>query len=216
MIMKSRGLIVCFLLLTLGSSSFGQIAQWDHDILYNIQQHRTPAWDVTMRCVSNSLILAPVVPATLYGVGKLEADESLIHSGAQGSCSFVLSSGVMMGMKYLCGRKRPYLQYDDLCSVTTEGSPSFPSGHTSMAFSTATSLCLQYPRWYVVAPSLLWASAVGFSRMYLGVHYPSDVLVGACLGIATAWITWRLQQERLEEMQMPEWKGVVVPLVLRF
>ncbi|ULT24063.1 phosphatase PAP2 family protein [Sphingobacterium sp. E70] len=40
-----------------------------------------------------------------------------------------------------------------------------------------------YSKWYVVAPSLLWAGSVGYSRMYLGVHYPTDVLAGAVLGL---------------------------------
>ena len=69
---------------------------------------------------------------------------------------------------------------------------SFPSGHTSFAFATATSLSIKYPRWYVIAPSYLWAGAVGYSRMNLGVHYPSDVLAGAMLGAGSAWLTCKV------------------------
>lgn len=89
-------------------------------------------------------------------------------------------------MKYGFNRKRPFVTYPDLITKKSEaGSPSFPSGHTSQAFATATSLSLAYPKWYVIAPSLLWAGAVGYSRMELGVHYPSDVLVGALIGIGS-------------------------------
>jgi undecaprenyl-diphosphatase len=72
--------------------------------------------------------------------------------------------------------------------------PSFPSGHTSSAFNTATFICLTYPKWYVIAPAALWATSVAYSRMYLGVHYPSDVLAGAVLGAGTAYLTYYLNK----------------------
>lgn len=69
-----------------------------------------------------------------------------------------------------------------------------PSGHTSTAFATATSLSLAYPKWYVVAPSFVWAGAIGYSRMHLGVHYPSDVLAGAIVGSGSAYLTYKANQ----------------------
>jgi len=59
-----------------------------------------------------------------------------------------------------------------------ENSSSFPSGHTTAAFETATSLSLNFPKWYVIIPAYTWAGAVGYSRLYLGVHYPSDIAAG--------------------------------------
>jgi membrane-associated phospholipid phosphatase len=69
-----------------------------------------------------------------------------------------------------------------------------PSAHTSSAFATATSLSLAFPKWYVVVPSFVWASSVGYSRMHLGVHYPSDVLVGALVGSGSAFLTQKANQ----------------------
>ena len=94
---------------------------------------------------------------------------------------------VTYGMKYLVDRERPYERYPDrVHPYSHESSPSFPSGHTASAFALATSLCIKYPKWYVIAPSALWACSVGVSRMNEGVHYPSDVLAGAAIGAGCA------------------------------
>jgi membrane-associated phospholipid phosphatase len=69
-----------------------------------------------------------------------------------------------------------------------------PSGHTSTAFATATSLSMAYPKWYVIIPSYAWASSVGYSRMHLGVHYPSDVFIGAIVGSGSAFLTHKANQ----------------------
>jgi membrane-associated phospholipid phosphatase len=71
---------------------------------------------------------------------------------------------------------------------------SFPSGHTSNAFVTATSLSLNFKKWYVILPTYAWATAVGYSRMHMGVHYPSDVFAGAIVGAGSALITYKANQ----------------------
>ena len=76
----------------------------------------------------------------------------------------------------------------DVYGAPDADSPSFPSGHTAAAFSLATSLSITYPKWYVIAPSAVWACGVGFARMNQGVHYPSDVVAGAAIGVGCAFV----------------------------
>ena len=63
---------------------------------------------------------------------------------------------------------------------------SFPSGHTLHAFLMVTLLASFFPM--MVIPLYLWAALVGISRIYLGVHYLSDVFAGALLGIVSGWL----------------------------
>jgi undecaprenyl-diphosphatase len=50
-------------------------------------------------------------------------------------------------------------------------------------------MSIQNKRWYVVVPAYTWATAIGYSRMYLGQHYPTDVLAGAITGAGSAWLS---------------------------
>jgi undecaprenyl-diphosphatase len=58
---------------------------------------------------------------------------------------------------------------------------------------------MAFPRWYVAAPAYAWAAAVGFSRIYLGVHFLTDVLGGVVLGIGTGLLVWKLDEYFLRQ-----------------
>lgn len=90
-------------------------------------------------------------------------------------------------MKNGLRRNRPAQSIEGFSSfIKPHDQFSFPSGHTSAAFLTATLLTMLFPAW--AALSFLWATLVGLSRVFLGVHFPGDILVGASLGVATAWM----------------------------
>lgn len=67
---------------------------------------------------------------------------------------------------------------------------SFPSGHAAAAFATTSVLFLARSRWRI--PAVILASLIAFSRLYLFVHYPTDVLGGALLGILCGWLAWEM------------------------
>jgi undecaprenyl-diphosphatase len=123
-------------------------------------------------------------PKTMMGLSILlmaYGGDKPRETGRLLSSTFVAGGLVILGIKQSVRRKRPL--DDEL------GDPSFPSGHTSIAFSMATILGHQYPKWRV--PLYVGAGLVGLSRIYLGRHYASDVLMGAAVGTISGTVVWR-------------------------
>lgn len=87
---------------------------------------------------------------------------------------------------------RPFEADTRILQLSSGGSFSFPSGHTAEAFAAAVMMSLLWPRWYVVLPALLWACAIAFSRVYLGVHSPADVTAGMIVGSSVSYIFYSL------------------------
>ena len=109
--------------------------------------------------------------------------------------SVIIAAGATAVMKAVFNRERPYQKYDDVYPYKYEDGHSFPSGHVSLAFATATSVSLQYKKWYIVVPSYVWAFGVGYSRLYLGAHYPTDVIGAAVTGTGSAFISHWLSKK---------------------
>lgn len=137
------------------------------------------------------------------GIGWVAASAWLAASGdRRGARAGLAATGSMLAavalsqglIKNVLGRRRPFVSalFGQLSVVVgPKGSDfSFPSGHTAGSFAAATSLSLFYPR---QAPMLFTAaSAVGLSRVYLGHHFPGDVVAGAAIGGALALLGARL------------------------
>lgn len=92
-------------------------------------------------------------------------------------------------VKPLVGRLRPWVVMEDFAVLLTSSDlNSFPSGHTCAAFAFAVSLCAVLPQKWAKAAALIAAALMGFSRLYVGVHFPFDVLAGAIIGAACGLI----------------------------
>jgi membrane-associated phospholipid phosphatase len=162
----------------------------DIELLRLINSPEVLPSDNFWRFVSNSEIWVGLgIPAGIGTAGLIKKDDKMIRSACVILAAEAITSGISTALKYSVNRERPYITYPDITKKSSAGSPSFPSGHTSNAFATATSLSLEFPKWYIIVPSYTWAGCVGYSRMHLGVHYPSDVLAGAVIGSGCAWLT---------------------------
>ena len=172
------------LLILVGCITIGQLHAQNWDINTVKQVNR---WDIhdLSRGLSHSGLILPVGIPTVMGIyALLKKDQPLLKDAVYIGTTVIEAVGVTYGLKYAFDRERPYVKYPEkIHPIEPEDSPSFPSGHTAAAFSLATSLSITYPKWYVIAPSAVWACGVGMARMNQGVHYPSDVLAGAAIGI---------------------------------
>lgn len=96
-------------------------------------------------------------------------------------------------LKPLFERDRPWLTVEGLRFLVEEHDPnSFPSGHTCAAFAAAGVWFMALPKRWMGVTGLVLAALMGLSRLYVGVHFPSDVLVGALVGLLAAWVVWRV------------------------
>lgn len=167
----------------------------DINLLRDINLNRNQSLDPTFKLISDTGVpISVATPIVIYSVGLINKDVNLKKQGVFIGETFLVSAFISTAMKQGFKRERPFKTYTDLDKQSDGGSYSFPSGHTSSAFANATALSIAFPKWYVIAPSFVWASAVGYSRMDLGVHYPSDVLAGAIVGSGSAYLTYKVNK----------------------
>ena len=199
--MKIKILLLFFL-----SANFLHAQNADIHWLRCINETHNPGLDNAMKFTSNSVTpLIIGVPVGLFAYEYFRKDGDIDKPIVIGF-SLASTAVITFGLKYAVDRTRPFVTYPDIIKRSSAGSKSFPSGHTSSAFALATSISLEYPKWYIIAPSYAWACAVGYSRMRLGVHYPSDVFAGAIIGTGCAWAMWWLNK-KLVENRIGDLKG---------
>ncbi len=148
----------------------------------------------------NDNIVAPsavVVPVAFFLYGYASNRQYVEDTSVLLAVSEALSFSFEQGLKRIVKRERPFLTLQNVHVDHLEPahSYSFPSGHSAIAFALATTLSLRYPEPYVYFPLHAWAFFVGYGRIYLGQHYPSDVLAGAVIGSGFSILIYTFRDE---------------------
>jgi membrane-associated phospholipid phosphatase len=194
--------IILTLFISFSTGIYSQ--NFDINYLREINVERNKSLDPSFKAITSSASpISIAAPLLIYSVGLINKDTNLQSKGIFIGEAFLVNAFITTALKYSIKRDRPFVTYPDIEKISSGGSGSFPSGHTSESFATATSLSFAFPKWYVIAPSFIWATAVGYSRMDLGVHYPSDVAAGAIVGAGSAYLSFKLNKWINKKKNMP-------------
>jgi len=160
----------------------------DIGILKVIYESRIQALDSTFIVITNSAgVIAFGLPLILLIIANRKKNQESRRNALIILVSVAISAIIANILKYTFDMPRPYEIYPFIVKLSYGGSPSFPSGHTADAFAFAVAVSLVFPKRQIIIPSLIWAMLIGYSRMCLGVHFPSDVLGGAIIGTVSAY-----------------------------
>ena len=182
------------------------VQEWDLRTYRRTARWHAPLLDFLLPRLSrlaDKSVLWSVIATVLNQVGGRQGR----RAGLRGLFALALGSAVGNLVALVAKRKRPDIK--DVPKLRRLArlplSPSFPSRHTTSAFAFAAGAALEKP--LLAAPLVPLAAAVGYSRVYTGVHYPSDVIAGAALGSGLAFLTRRLwpvpPQARRERVRRP-------------
>ncbi len=188
--MKKYVPIAVFSAVFFGALLLAMQNSFEMDILLWLQNHRTQWLTIVMRIFTSAGDFGAVwiLAGAALTVSKRYRRQGFVMLLTLGVC-FLLSEGFL---KNIICRPRPFRVQPELDIIIPPpvGMFSFPSGHSSAAFAGALSLSYTDRRFSVMAFSV--AVLVAVSRIYFGVHYPTDIIAGAAVGLCCAYVIWKV------------------------
>jgi membrane-associated phospholipid phosphatase len=197
-IQSNKYSILILLALFMGMKSIAQphnVRSIDNHMLRTFEKYRTPGQSkffTFLSKINNPVCLS--TQAALLTVGIAKPDSLLRKKSLFGIETIASAEAITFGLKFAINRPRPAIRDTSFTAVVKANNAAFPSGHTSEAFAMATAMSIAVPKWYVIIPAYSWAAMMAYARMYLGVHYPTDVLAGAIVGAGSGYMMYKLNK----------------------
>ncbi|MDB5211224.1 MAG: phosphatase family protein [Sediminibacterium sp.] len=200
---KKQFLFISFLFLTL--SAFTQ-AQWEWNVLRH-NYHPYKSGDMWRSISNTAKPLAVAIPVGMFAVALITKNKNLEINSYETVAGLAIAAGATYLMKETIKRPRPYLTDTTMFFIPGDINYSFPSGHVSVVAASATSLIIATKKWYVAVPAIAWVGCVGYSRIYMGEHYPSDVIGGIIVGaggaLAANWLNRKFFLKKKKIITVP-------------
>lgn len=171
----------------------------DQQLFLFLNSHNSPFWDTVMYAISGRVIWAPVYLSILLYLGFKYKRKFLIIIPFIIIAVTLADQVSVQLFKNIFIRLRPCHEPSlagmvHLVKGECGGLYGFVSSHASNSFNVALlSLMFIKKRWYTIS-IILWASVIGYSRIYLGVHYPGDVVCGSMVGAFIGWGVYKLYE----------------------
>lgn len=172
----------------------------DVKLFRSINNNRSDFLNTVIPITDKSLLPVSIgVPAGLFTLSRINEKYYDENSAILAAISELTGSVITISIKNIVKRERPFRKLNNVYLVSSKPLTdrfSFPSGHTTNSFALATSLTLRYPDKPILISGLyLYAAVVSVGRIYLGVHYPSDILGGMVIGSGSALLIHSLRKE---------------------
>ncbi|WP_308574560.1 phosphatase PAP2 family protein [uncultured Methanosphaera sp.] len=135
------------------------------------------------------MYLGVILAVILYIIGQYRNDKRMCNAGILLFITLIITAGCIEIIKLIIARPRPYTEIASLIVLNHESNLSFPSGHTATATVIAYCLSREYKH---TALFMLIPLVVGISRLYLGVHYPSDVICGFIFALIISYVCYHI------------------------
>lgn len=171
---------------------------FDTRLFRKINSSRSPFKDAFFTTVTHTVLpVSMMLPSSMFLYGRTYKKYYDENSGYLLAGALITNTALTMGAKLIFQRDRPCDCLKDVYSRKEFADKySFPSAHASFSFTSATIFALRYPKYpQVYAPMFAWALLSAYSRPYLGMHFPSDVLAGAVIGAGSSILVYSLRKE---------------------
>lgn len=192
--MNRSWLLLCSACSLFIQTATAQAPSWEVNMVRSINPMHPSGtvWDVIS---TTAKPISVIVPTGIMIAALIHKDKSAQQKAIEIGGSIFIAAATTSLMKQVIRRERPANVYTGIYPDQPDNGYSFPSGHVSVSFASAASLSIQYKKWYITLPAYLWSTSVAYSRIYMGQHYPTDVVMGAATGIGSAYLSHWLNKK---------------------